>query len=288
MVGSTALLDCIVNAQLYNSENVPIIPGGESSMCAEKTGAATDPYDTTGSLSIALKWAIQHGSKKFALVYPNIGGLSFASLFDPMQAYITKTGAKTKFITLGVASNATAGDWDAAIATLKEDGVDTVAALATANSEVVALSQANTNSFGPKNGIHWILGPSAYVPSIITPALEGVYLLSWTYPWFTNAPGVKAALKLLKNVKNPDGVTALAYQDFSLFQSVLNEVKGPVTRQSILAAIRKNTPVQLSMSPYKVDLASLNNPEGGELLVLKNGKFQAASNYETVKLPPGS
>ena len=288
MVDNTALLDCPVNASFYASAEIAVIPGTTSSSCTEKTGAYVYPYNGTTSISIGLKWAIQQGSKTFALVLPSLPGAGFGPTIANLQEILKKSGAKTKMITMSVPLTATAADWDAVIATLKGDGADTVMMGSTLPQTALALTTAATNSYGPKNGIRWIVGPAAYSKSAISPVFAGAYILSYTYPWSENNPDVKTALGILKNIKGLDGVDGLAYQDFSLIQSVLNEVKGPVTRQSVLAAIHKKTSIPLSLTSYSVDLASVNNLEGAQILVLKNGKFQAASKYLTVKVPAAS
>jgi Periplasmic binding protein len=235
----------------------------------------------TGSTAVIAKWAAEQGSKKFGFLYPFIPG--FDTITNTLKAYIAKAEPNMQFFTQTTPLAATAADFDGALVGFKNQGVDTIHALVSPDLYSLVLQEASVQQMGPADGIRWVFGPPAYDQNNVNPAMEGAYVLSWTKPWESNDPAAKKAKKIIGKQKSLDSTTALGFNQIAIFEDLLNQIKGPITKESIIAAAQKSKPFSQRLSPYKVSIHKPDtNAEGGQVVQVKNGKFIDASEYVVV------
>ena len=271
------LLDCTVNGSYYASVPVADIGVEATTSCYNSTVdfPTSNPGGTIG-LSVFPKWASTVGSDHIGILAPSVAGVS--TLISALGTYVKKVTHHT-LVQASVPLVPTAAQLDAAFVQLKAQKVDAVIMIVLAQTGAsLAISEANTQGFGPDNGIRWMFGGASISPVGITGAYDELF----TYPWSSSIPQVKQARKLLeaKGITEFDAASAIGYQNGALLQQTLDAVKGPVTRASILTALHGLKSVPLALTPLRIDLANPSSDlEGGVIEVSKNGKFVPASSY---------
>jgi len=240
----------------------------------------------TAGLSAEVKFALSQGAKKIAILgFPALVALQ--TQLNNLRTYTTRTSGSSSTLvwpTIITPTVPTAADIDAAIATMKADGVDTV--LAFSQTPQLLIQEANRQGFGPTNGIRYIFGVNITAPKDAA-SLPGAYVLDSVYPWNDNRPSVKAAVKLLKgHVSSLDSLAGFGYDSGATLQAVLNNVKGPVTRASFIKAMEDTTLVPQPLSPISIDLPKPSKIpyEGGTILKSVNGVWKQVSPFYVIKI----
>jgi branched-chain amino acid transport system substrate-binding protein len=231
------------------------------------------------------KYAIDHGSKAFAVLRPPFDQLK--QYWEiPVERYLKRhPEVKTKLVDLTLPFAPTAADLDAAILTMKQQGVDAVFAGAVPDA-VLAIKEANIQGKGPKDGVKWFFGPTNYTPQTAeVPDLDGVYTSNPAYPWEdTKNPDVKTMIKVLKGkVDVRDGFAQYGYQEAGFLENSLKGIKGKITSASILKQWKKDKKVPYPLTPMKFDVRNgFESPAGGVTLQVKNGAWVPVSDFIVV------
>jgi branched-chain amino acid transport system substrate-binding protein len=268
-------LDCLLNNSYYQQANIAVLGGGTGCYIP---GTNFPPYRTPGTMGLAVlaQFGFDSGAEKVALQTP--------SFIQPLLATLQSSVDTTKgelIVPPFTPITPTAADFDGFIAEAKSAGATAVISLVQTDQASVILQEANRNGFGPKDGIKWLFGPTQYVPGLAD-ELDGAYVFSYGYPWTSENPEAKAARKLLKGkVDVLDGFAQQGYQAAGEFQQVLKSVKGPVTRESFLAAARRATNITVPLTPgMKINLVTPSeDPEGGFFVKSVNGRFVPAGEF---------
>jgi branched-chain amino acid transport system substrate-binding protein len=231
-----------------------------------------------------LQFAINDGSKNFAVAYPSgIPGLK-EGFVDPLADYLElNPDIDTNLIDVPMPFPATAADWDAAIQKMKDEEVDAMFVAVQPDGGVLGLTEARVQGFGPEDGIQWIFGPNFYDPDLATePAFEGTFSLAITYPWEdTTNKQVKKMNKVLKGeISKQDGFTASGYQIGAELEQALKGLKGEVTVDSVKAQMAKQHKFKLPLTPVKLDFTNLGkNPAYGLIMQVDGGVWVPASEF---------
>jgi ABC-type branched-subunit amino acid transport system substrate-binding protein len=227
------------------------------------------------------KFAVDHGATAFAIVRP--AGIAVEGFLNgPIERYLKRhPGVKTKLVDIPIPFAPTAADLDAAILTMKEQGVDAVVIYVT--DTTLAINEADIQGVGPKDGVKWFFGPNNYTPQTAkVPELDGIYVSSQAYPWEdTKNPEVKKMIKVLKGkVDVRDGFAQIGYQDAGFLENSLKGIKGKITSTSILTQWKKDKKVRWPLSPMAFDVTdATRNPTGGVILQVKNGAWAPVSDF---------
>jgi ABC-type branched-subunit amino acid transport system substrate-binding protein len=226
------------------------------------------------------KFALDQGAKKVAFV-----GADFAEaeqLSEPLKIYLERKGLE--YVRGTVPLVATAADYDGVVADLKAQNVDTVYALVVGDTAPLLLESANTQGFGPHNGIRWVL--YGYDPdSANVPALDGTYAQLATDPWESNTKEIKKARKLLKGkVSALDGGALSGYAEGAQLEAIFNRIKGRATRESITAALKKKGKEDIPLTPLPLDTATdaAKLPSSGQFMQIKDGKWVTVGKFVVV------
>jgi branched-chain amino acid transport system substrate-binding protein len=235
----------------------------------------------TAPALVPFKFAADDGATAFAIIRP--GGIGVESfLNNPIKRYIENhPQVTTKLVDISVPFVPTAADIDAAILTMKEEGVDAVIIYVTDTS--LAIEEANLQGMGPDDGVKWFFGPNNYTPETAKASgLDGIYVANQAYPWEdTKNPEVKKMIKVLKGkVDVTDGFAQIGYQTAGFLENTLKSIKGDVTSESILKAWKKAKKVRWPLSPMQYDVTdSSNNPTGGVILQVQGGAWVPVSDF---------
>jgi branched-chain amino acid transport system substrate-binding protein len=258
---------------------LPIVKGLHVPVLA----TTNDQCEATALSPCVGKFALDKSTKGMAFVTPNFPMVE--QLGQPLKRYMEANNVK--FVEKTTPIVATGADFDAVVADLKGQGVDTVWTLAPTDSAVIALESANRQSFGPKDGIRWIFGPPLYDTAVAkaSPAIDGIYVQLLTYPWEAKNAATKKALKTIKGkVDDTDGFAASGYDAGAALEQLFKYVNGKPTRAAIATALTKQKPTTLPLSPVKVDPKKdpVKNPSACTLVQIKDKKFVPASDFLVV------
>jgi ABC-type branched-subunit amino acid transport system substrate-binding protein len=273
---------CQVNKQQFAQLKIMAFNQGDATCYDKSYMAAMSGQAPTLPM---LKWAIDQGVKKFAIMYP--AGLGFEPyVLDPLTKYLENNPSiATELLIEKVPLSATAADVDLAIADMKAKGVEAVIPVVQLDSDVL-IREASTNGFGPKDGIKWIFSPNGYTPAAAAlPELDGTFVMSQWYAWEDTAnPAVKKALaRIGKKVDVLDGFVGTGYLVGAVLEQGLKNVKGPITRDTVRDTFLSLHHFKMPFAPYTIDIGELTaNPSGGQILEAKNGHWVKAGAYTVV------
>jgi branched-chain amino acid transport system substrate-binding protein len=268
-------LGCLLNKFYYEQSKIAVIGGGTGCYVP---GITFPPYRTPGTMGLAVlaQFALDSGAEKVAIQSPSL----LQPLLPTLQSYVDAAKGELIIPPLGPIAP-TAADFDGFIAAAKSAGATAVISLVQADQAPVILREANQNGFGPNDGITWLFSPTEYVPRIAD-QLDGAYVYTYGYPWSSQNPAAKAARKVLKGkVDVLDGFAQQGYQIAGEFQQILELVKGPVTRESFLAAAKRATSITVPLTPgMKINFADPSeNPEGGYFVRSVKGRLVPAGQF---------
>jgi len=279
MVPVNSLVDALINNPYYISEGIGVLGGGTPTSYDPKIDFPIESLKSSSGFVPPMKYAVEHGAKKIALLVPPLGALLQPAI-DASKAYLATTSA-TLVVPPSFPSDPTAADLDAVLAQLKSEGVDAVLGLFQGPSAELLIQEADRQSYGPSNGIKYLFGNNLDAPQFAAP-INGAYSVTQAYPLSdTSNPNVKTALAVLKgHVPTLDGFVSVGYDYGALLKEVLDKVKGPVTRQSFIKAMEATTSASVPLSPLKLDLAKPDKDlEGGAIVKSENGRWVAVSPY---------
>jgi branched-chain amino acid transport system substrate-binding protein len=284
VLSTNSNLTCTSDGQYLSSQGVPVLSNSIDPGCTSLDNFFGFMNPSIENAIPAEAWLIDQGAKSTAFLVPDFPGVQ--SQANGMQAYAKSKGVKFRLQL--VPATATAADYDAAIASLKHDGVNGVFSLAIGSAYSLIIESAVGQGFYVKNGVKWIYGPTLYTPSTISaiPQLaEGGGILTQTIPFETGTPAIKAIdAKLSTNSKTVDGFSALAWNQGAALQQVFSHLNGTtVTRQSLMRAFEATKTVTLPLSTVHANLSSRSNPSAGAVVEVKNGKFVVESPFFTVR-----
>src|SRR5271155_3235657 len=274
MIQNYDLQDCLNNTSYYASIPIGVVDAEVGGGCYNSSvDFPTEPPNGTVGVSVAMKYGIEQGSKSFGLMVPDIPQVN--SLTTAMTAFAAKV--HKPLLIKEVRIQATAADFDAVYAQMKAAHVDEIIPLVLSPS--LALQEAVTQGFGPANGVRWVF--PGLMGTTGPAALPGAYLLLGATPWDSTNPAIVQARKILKSkgVKL-DSLAAEGYQAMGILQETLDTLKGPVTRASVLQALRHDHHVLLPLTPEYTNPPDANtNAEGGYIEKSVGGQWKLVTGY---------
>jgi branched-chain amino acid transport system substrate-binding protein len=285
VLSTNSNLNCTANGSFENSENVAVLYNSIDAACLDYDnffGFMNPAPDLTVP---GVAWLVDQGAKSTAFLVPEFPGVE--SQAEGMKQYAADHGVefKLEFVPL----TATAADYDAAIADLKDTGVDGVFALAGGAGYTLMIQSATNQDFFVDNGVTWLYGPTLYTPSALTAVPElalGGGILTQTVPFEVDDPAVKDIFaKLSAKTDTVDGFAALAWNSGAALEAALAKIPAgtDVTRESVLAAFNASTAVTLPLSTVKADLTSRTNPPAGAVVGETDGQFVVLTDFFEVK-----
>jgi len=280
MVSNYNLYDCMVNTPYYASIPIAVInTGAEASCYNPKVDFTTYAVSGTSGLGIVLKWSSGKGEKKTGIIAPSAGGV-LTPLIDDIATYAKKIHVSFKIDQLP-GYVLTSADLDTAFVQFKQAKVKTIMTFAQTSAYPLILQEGTRQGLTTSNTNYaFTLTYSPFDPAAAKP-LDGTYVVLFSYSFEDHNAATEKAEKILRgHVAMINGNTTRGYDDGVLLQQVLNKVKGPITRASILATLKTMTNVVLPLDPVHANLADpLHNPEGGEILKVVNGKYVPVSPF---------
>jgi branched-chain amino acid transport system substrate-binding protein len=254
LVGGTSVVSCGVNAAFYASAPVASIPGtGTGPRCFDSPNISPPNSGLFSIVTLALQFAAEHLSpKKICLIgnaHPGIPG----NFHDPVERFQHTSGKIATIVNQELSPNS---DPDKALEQLEAAGCDVafVGTLAQFAGRISAALGRTSN-----HELKLILAPEAYTHEFaaqLAPALTGrLFVVTDTDFFDSNKPGmerVRARLEEGGVELSPFAVGGeLAAQ---IVIDALRRVDGPITRQSVLAALMRISPYDtqgLTAAPYK-------------------------------------
>jgi ABC-type branched-subunit amino acid transport system substrate-binding protein len=235
----------------------------------------------------AFTYAADHGAKLFAVTYPSvIAGPIKTMALDPLENYLKRhPEVKTKFVSVTVPLQLTGADVDAAIVSMKNQGVDALFPFITDTDLPLLMTHAATQGFAPSDGVDYYLGSNLHIAEVASlPEADGAYVMDTAYPVEdTKNPEVKKANKVLKGkVDQIDGFAQGGYQAAGFLENSLKGFKGKVTSESLLAHWKKIGKVPYPLSPVKFSMTNPHHQAGGVPLQIKDGEFVPVGDFIVV------
>jgi hypothetical protein len=243
-----------------------------------------------------LRYAFNAGARHFCVQYPNVP-TSVAFLTKGLKAVLATFGHGAK-LTYFYVSPLTFSSADAATfaAQVHQKGCDAVEINAGLTADQLILQAAVQAGIYPNQGVQY-LASGLYAPGAIAAlgsAGTGVITESFTVPIVGTglSPQLQQAQRILAQVpaQYRDSYAALGYESAWLLQHVLGTISGPVTRASILGAL-KTTKVTLPLQPSEFDFTQSDVsagsprsvPQGAGIITIKAGQFQVLDKWLVVK-----
>jgi branched-chain amino acid transport system substrate-binding protein len=284
--GSVSLSDCSVNGSYYDKTGTVVIDVGSDPTCFANPNI--DPVNSGPQVDTELQmiYAAQvlHDTRVclFTIAVPG----EAAQFTDAVQVFEKVTGLTP---TTTVENYPVTGNPAPAVLKFKNAGCQAVALPVEAIQGVPLLKDAAADGI---HNITWLSGLSLYDQAFLQAAgsaANGLYVGLEFAPFNIPASSQMVAAFKADNVaisQPEESSYAAAY----VFTQILKTIKGPITRQSVLAAYKAMKPVCVPTlgTPMTFDSASGNHPnEAGFMTKVVNGAFVNVSTSQSWFTVPG-
>jgi branched-chain amino acid transport system substrate-binding protein len=261
VVGSTSVLDCAVNGNLYTAEGVPWVSGGLDAACM--TSPQLFPTSATGSANTvaAVRYLLDQGHTAIALV--GLDSALTAQISAEVTAAVEADGRGAVVLDRLLAIPPTGQDVSSAVLQARDAGADAVFFTGDGQTVALALAAGEQNAFGPDT-VTWMLPPGLYDE-------ENLPL------WGESANGVLIAvggllveddteftqrLDELLAGEDLDPLAASASLASALvFEAALARLEGEPTRESLSAALAGLADQPSYLTPVTLDFTTPPTPE---------------------------
>ncbi|MFC4317795.1 ABC transporter substrate-binding protein [Rhizobium alvei] len=274
MVGNASLLDCGVNAGLYQRSNVLSVAGlGVDPVCYNSPSVAPvhpGPYTLTTAM---LYYASQElGAKKLCAFNYVIGGWKEA-MENALKDWETITGNKLQIIDMTLPVQ---GDLTPFLIRARDEGCD---AVFTNQVEPGIVQWINTADAQGITGINWLFLASGYtegVASALAKSGQPIYVGTEWEPYTLSSEANKDWRAMVTEAKLPASAFSQGgYLAGRIIADVIAGIDGPVTRDTVTAALRDMQPASypIAAGPYRFGKGATDSPmratkvvklEGGE------------------------
>lgn len=279
--GSASLQDCTVNGNLYRQRKVLSIPGvgGEFGCYRNKNFAPVSVGPARGTLAGLYFTAKELKKEKICAFLLGIPahGAGNAWAVDNFQQM---TGKKLQLVDTTVLPN---DDMTPHVLKAKKAGCDAVVFSGAEQMDLAWFKAMHTQ--GMKDVTAVFLTP-AYTPNfakIVGKDGDGVYANSEYEPFLTDSPALADWRKLMADNHVPESSFAQGgYLSATFLVEVLKRIQGPITRESVTAALRATKGEQAIQHPMLGQKFSFD--EGTDVLKTSATKFVRLSGgkWETV------
>ncbi len=261
MVGAASLLDCGVNAGLYQKSNVLSISGlGVDPVCYTAPSVSAvhpGPYLLTTAM---LYYAGQElGSEKICAFNYVIGGWREA-MEGALAEYEVITGKSLHIVDMTLPVQ---GDLTPFLIRARDEGCD---AVFTNQVEPGIVQLINTADAQGITGIDWLFLASGYTEGVATALAkseQAIYVGTEWEPYTLENEANKAWRETVtKAGLAPSAFSQGGYLAGRIFADVVAGIDGPVTRESVSAALRGMEPASYSIAagPYRLGEGATDTP----------------------------
>lgn len=280
LVGSASLLDCAVNAATYNRRGVLSVQGlGVDAACFNSPSVApvnVGPYTLT---SVMAYFASEHlGAEKFCAFFIILGGTQEAYA-EGVADWEKITGKKAHLVDNTLPLQ---GDLTPYAIRARDAGCD---AVLTNSVEPGVVQWINTVDAQQITGIDWLFLAPGYTDQVaetLKDTGQPIYVGTEWEP-FTEA-GSQANAEWIETMQGADRpLTAFSqggYMAAQVFLDVLATIDGPVTRESVTAALHAMEPIDhpLGGNPYVFGAGERHTPmQSSKIMNLENGVWTVAT-----------
>ncbi|HYW76493.1 MAG TPA: ABC transporter substrate-binding protein [Gammaproteobacteria bacterium] len=287
MDGAASLIDCEVNARLYQREGVMAVQGvGVDPACFNSPSVApvnVGPY--TATTAIAYYATKDLKVKNLCADFTIIGGTEKAYR-RAIQRWEKLTGDKIRHLDMTVPVQ---GDLTPYLTKAREEGCDAVIYNGVAPQVVQWVKTAEAQHI---HGIDWLFLAPAYsnhVAQALGDTGQPIYVATEWEPYTQKgSPANQGWIRSMKAAHRP--LTAFSqggYLAAHVLIDVIKHINGPVTHQSVTHALRnmKPIPTPLSGSPYVFGKGRRHAPmQATKIVTLRQGQWKVlTSNW--VRLP---
>jgi branched-chain amino acid transport system substrate-binding protein len=296
MVGNTSLTDCDTNKAFYQSEKIGVIGVGPQPACYEQPNWMPINSGPYVSNQILLKYAYDNlGAQNVCVIGQNeptsipswkLQIADFEKANNKKLALVSFSNDPTQNPTPEVTKAKNAGCDALIVHTVPPNFVAFVKASKSVglDASILCLGSAYDESV-PKS-----LGKLAE-PGALGPKSKGLFVSSELAPWTTNDPALSDMKDGLKKAGVPLNFWSqsgwLSAETF--VNGIKGQLKGDVTRQSVLDALKTMKPFQTPQagSPLVFGSSDKHSPNlSAKMITIKNGQWQSASDqWTTVPLP---
>lgn len=238
--GSASLQDCTVNGGLYRQRKVLSIPGvgGEFGCYQNKSFAPVSVGPARGTLA-SLYFTDKVLKKEricaFLLGIP-AHGAGNAWAVENVQAM---TGRKLHLVDMSVLPN---DDMTPHVLNAKKAGCDAIVFSGTEQMDLAWYKAMKTQGMDKVTAVFMTPAYTTNFAAIIGSVPGEIYANSEYEPFLTDSPALSDWRKLMADSKIPESSFAQGgYVSASLLVDVLKRIQGPITRESVTAALRQTT-----------------------------------------------
>ncbi|MGH1356258.1 MAG: ABC transporter substrate-binding protein [Thalassovita sp.] len=279
MVGSASLLDCGVNAALYQRSNVLSVSGlGVDPVCYSSPSVAPvhpGPYALTTAM---LYYASEDlGAENVCAFNYVIGGWR-----EAMEGALTDwekiTGGKLKVMDMTLPVQ---GDLTPYLIRARDEGCD---AVFTNQVEPGIVQWINTADAQGITGIDWVFLASGYTQGVATALKDSpqpIYVGAEWEPYTIDNEANKAWLEMVTNAGlAPSAFSQGGYLAGQVITDIIAGIDGPVTRDSVSKALREMEPVSypLATGPYLFGKGSTDGPmRSTKVIKLEAGEWNVVT-----------
>lgn len=288
MVGGASLLECAVNATTYKRKGVMSIQGvGVDPVCFNAPNIAPSnigPYTETTAVSYYATRSLD--TEKLCAIIGVIGGTG-----EAYKAALARwgriTGQKIHLLDMSLTPG---GDVTPYVINIREAGCDAVVTNHIESGAIAFIKAADTQKI---TGVKWLFLGSAYtaeVAKVLADTSQPVYAAT-EYEPFTeiNSEANKAWIASMRAAQLPlSGFSEAGYFAAKVFVAVIKDIDGPVTRETVSAALLKMKPFKdpLAGSAYIFGEGATHAPmQSTKIVKLDHGQWRVMSP-EWLILPP--
>lgn len=236
--GSASLQDCTVNTALYRQRGVLSIPGvgGEFGCYRNKNFAPVSVGPARGALA-ALYFTAKHLKKEkicaFLLGIPAHGaGNAWA-----VENFRQMTGKSLQLMDTSVLPN---DDMTPHVLNAKKAGCDAIVFSGTEQMDLAWYKAMKTQGMSDVTAVFLTPAYTTNFAALVGKTSDAIYANSEYEPFLSSSPALADWRKLMADHKIPESSFAQGgYVSASVLVDVLKRIKGPITRESVTAALRQ-------------------------------------------------
>lgn len=291
LVGSASVPDCAVNAEFYARSGIASVPGaGVLPQCFASPNIAPTNTGLFAGLGVSLVHAVQDLGKKAPCVLS--GEDVQAGVAPVLQSFTQQTGVQ---VTLAQQYPTDTSNWQSYLLRAQQAGCD-VFVPAVAGPQLVALEKQITQ-LGLRGSMTFMELASAYntqVAAAIQPGADGLVANSEFLP-FTGSGASDPALADYVSTMEGAGVDLNSfgqggYVSAAVLVEVLKGIKGDITAESVLQALRDMKPYETPLmgNSYVFGTGKTHQPNVSSRFVELRGSDWEPTTTEWTTLKSGS
>lgn len=261
MVGAASLLDCGVNAALYQRSNVMDVAGlAVDPVCytaPSVSGVAPGPYVLSTAM---LFYASEHlGAERVCAFNYVIGGWREA-MENALKEWETITGNNLHILDMTLPVQ---GDLTPYLIRARDEGCD---AVFTNQVEPGIVQWINTADAQGITGIDWVFLASGYtegVASALAESKQPIYVGTEWEPYTLRNEANQGWLDMVSKADiEPSAFSQAGYLAGQVIAGVIEGIDGPVTRDAVTSALREMEPVSypIAAGPFLFGKGATDGP----------------------------